>query len=253
MEMACNQNPTSVMWFFRDRGFDDKSINDMFTKCKRLEGAHRDRASENWDFLKSIGIQERKLPSIISKLVSYSIDTKLKEFVDFLVGLGLTRDGMIGRVLVKHPFIMGYNIDKRLRPTCEFLRSVGLSAADLQTVLLKFPEVVCRDVEKTLKPNFAYLRRCGFGDGQLVALVTGYPPILIKSIQNSLEPRMKFLVDVMGRQLDEVVDYPNFFQCGLKRTLESRHKFLRQRNIECSLSDMLSCNHKKFFMKYGSS
>ncbi|CAN0883715.1 Transcription termination factor MTERF6, chloroplastic/mitochondrial [Linum grandiflorum] len=111
----------------------------------------------------------------------------MKELVEFLVGLGLTRDGMIGRVIVKHPFIMGYNIEKRLRPTCEFLRSVGLSAADLQTVVLKFPEVVCRDVEKTLKPNYAYLRRCGFGDGQVVALVTGYPPILIKSVQNSLD------------------------------------------------------------------
>ncbi|CAN0883717.1 Transcription termination factor MTERF6, chloroplastic/mitochondrial [Linum grandiflorum] len=91
MEMACNQSPTSVMWFFRDRGFNEKSINDMFTKCKRLEGAHKDRASENWDFLKSIGIQERKLPSIITKcpkLLTLGLHERLVPMVECLATLG---------------------------------------------------------------------------------------------------------------------------------------------------------------------
>jgi mTERF domain-containing protein len=297
----------------------------MFRKCKCLQGTQGDRASGNWAYLKTIGIQERKLPSIISKcpkvltlglneklipmveclatlgskpreiasaitrfphilshsveeklcpllaffqalgvpekqlgkilllnprLISYSIDSKLTQIVDFLAALGLTKDGMIGKVLVKHPFIMGYSVDKRLRPTSEFLKSVGLTELDLQTVVMNFPEVLCRDVNKILKPNFAYLRRCGFNDRQIAALVTGYPPILIKSIRNSLEPRIKFLVEVMGRQIDEVVDYPNFFQHGLKKTLESRHKLLKQRKLDCSLSEMLGCNQKKFLMKY---
>ncbi|KAJ6938001.1 transcription termination factor MTERF6 [Populus alba x Populus x berolinensis] len=326
MEMVTAQNGnSSLLWFFRDRGFDDSTIHEMFRKCKRLQDTQRDRASENWAYLKTIGIQERKLPSIISKcpkiltlglneklipmveclatlgskpgevasaitkfphilshsveeklcpllaffqaigvpekqlgrilllnprLVSYSIDSKLKEIVDFLASLGLTKDGMIGKVLVKHPFITGYSVEKRLRPTSEFLKSVGLTELDLRTVVMNFPEVLCRDVNKILKPNFAYLRRCGFNDRQVAALVTGYPPILIKSVKNSLEPRIKFLVEVMGRQIDEVVDYPNFFQHGLKKTLESRHKLLKQRKLDCSLSDMLGCNQKKFLMKY---
>ncbi|KAK9044104.1 hypothetical protein V6N11_072424 [Hibiscus sabdariffa] len=326
MEVASNQNGGSIMWFFRDKGFDDKSINEMFRKCKRLQGVQKERASENWSYLKLIGIQERKLPSIVSRcpkilalglneklvpmveclatlgtkrcevasvitrfpqivahsveeklcpllaffqalgvpekqlgkmillnprLVSYSIESKLTDIVNFLATLGLTREGIIGKVLAKYPFIMGYSVDKRLRPTSEFLKLIGLSETDLQTVAMNFPEVLCRDVSKILKPNFAYLRRSGFGDRQIVAIVTGYPPILIKSIKNSLEPRIRFLVDVMGRQIDEVANYPDFFRHGLKKRIELRHRLLKENDVSCSLSEMLDCNQKKFLLKFG--
>lgn len=321
---ACSSS--SMMWFFKDRGFDEKNIQGMFRKCRRLEGVHQERASENWAYLKSIGIQERKLPYIVSKcpkilvlglnekivpmveclrtlgskpnevasaiakfphllshsveeklcpllaffqslgipekqlgkiillnprLISYSIETKLAEIVDFLASLGLNKDGMIGKILVRNPFIMGYSVDKRLRPTTQFLKSIGLTDRELQVVAVNFSELFSRDVSKVLEPNYAYLKKCGFNDRQIVALVVGFPPILIKSIQNSLEPKIKFLVDVMGRQIDEVTDYPSFFRHGLKREIESRYRFLRQRNLNCSLSDMLDCNKKKFFLKYG--
>ncbi|KAK2665768.1 hypothetical protein Ddye_004342 [Dipteronia dyeriana] len=326
MEISTSQNGSSIMWFFRDRGFDDKTINDMFKRCKRLQGVERERASENWAYLKSIGIQERKLPYVVSKcpkiltlglneklvpmvqclttlgtkprevasaiakfphilshsveeklcpllaffqalgvperqlgrmillnprLISYSIESKLTETVDFLSSLGLAREGMIGKVLVKHPFIMGYSVSNRLRPTAEFLKSIGLKELDLQMVAVKFPEVMCRDVNKILKPNFNFLKRSGFEDGQIAALVTSYPPILIKSIKNSLEPRIRFLVEVMGRQIDEVTDCPDFFQHGLKKSLELRHKLLKEKNISCSLREMLDCNAKKFRIKFG--
>ncbi|PPS10426.1 hypothetical protein GOBAR_AA10222 [Gossypium barbadense] len=158
---------------------------------------------------------------------------------------------MIGKVLAKYPFIMGYNVNKRLRPTTEFLKSVGLSKTDLQIVTMNFPEVLCRDVDKILRPNFAYLKRSGFEDRQIAALVTGYPPILIKSIKNSLEPRIKFLVEVMGRQIDEVANYPDFFRHGLKKRVELRHRLLKEKDVNCSLSEMLDCNQKKFLLKFG--
>ncbi|KAM1003379.1 hypothetical protein ACFX2C_003709 [Malus domestica] len=327
METSTTQNGgSSIMWFFRDKGFDDKSIQDMLKKCKRLENAQAERASENWAYLKSIGIQERKLPFVVSKcpkiltlalhekliptveclttlgtkprevasaiakfphilshsveeklcpllgffealgipqkqlgkmillnprLISYSIEAKLSEIVNFLANLGLSREGMIGKVLVKNPFIMGYSVDNRLRPTAEFLKSVGLTEQRLQTVVMNFPEVLCRDVDKILRPNFEFLKRSGFEDGQIAALVSGYPPILIKSIHNSLEPRIRYLVEVMGRRIDEVADYPDFFRHGLKKRVERRHKLLKQTTTDCSLSEMLDCNQKKFVTKFG--
>ncbi|KAI9107222.1 hypothetical protein K1719_021831 [Acacia pycnantha] len=326
MEISSTCNGGSMMWFFKDRGFDDKSIQGMFRKCKRLEVVHKERASENWAYLTSIGIQERKLPSIVSKcpkiltlglnekivpmveclktlgtkpkevasaiakfpqllshsveeklcpllaffqalgipekrlgkiillnprLISYSIETKLTEIVDFLASLGLNKDGMIGKILVRNPFIMGYSVDKRLRPTTQFLKLIGLTDLELQVVAVNFPEILSRDVNKVLEPNYAYLKKCGFQDRQIAALVVGFPPILIKSIQNSLEPKIRFLVDVMGRQIHEVVDYPGFFRHGLKREIELRNKFLTLRNLNCSLSEMLDCNKKKFFLRFG--
>ena len=185
------------------------------------------------------------------RIISYSVEPKLTQFVDFLTKLGLNEEGMIGKILVKNPFLMGYNVEKRLQPTTEFLKKIGLSKTDLQKVAVNYPEVLCRDVNKVLKPNFDYLRTYGFGDRQIAALVSGYPPVLIKSIKNSLEPKLKFLVQVMGKSIQDVVDYPDFFRHGLKKSLELRQKVLSQRNIDCSLNEMLYYNRKKFCLKYG--
>lgn len=117
---------------------------------------------------------------------------------------------------------------------------------------MHFPEVLCRDVEKILRPNFSFLQKSGFGDRQIASLVSGYPPVLIKSVRNSLEPRIRFLLEVMKRQIEEVVEYPDFFKHGLKKKLEVRQKLLKQREIiGCSLSEMLECNERKFRLKFG--
>lgn len=128
---------------------------------------------------------------------------------------------------------------------------MGLIEFDLQRMAVNFPKVLYRDVEKILRPNITFLKSCGFGDGQIAVLVTGYPPILIKSIRNSLEQGIKFLAEVMGRQIDEVVDYPNFFLHSLRKRLELRQRLLKQRNIDYNLSEMLECNKKKFLLKFG--
>ncbi|RDX89045.1 Transcription termination factor MTERF6, chloroplastic/mitochondrial, partial [Mucuna pruriens] len=322
---SSHNSSCSMMWFFKDRGFDDSSVQGMFRKCRRLESVHQERASENWEYLRSIGIQERKLPSIVSKcpkilaldlydkivpaveclrtlgtkphqvasaiakfphilsnsvedklcpllaffqtlgipenqigkmillnprLISYSIETKLAQIVDFLASLGLNKDGVIGKVIVKDPYIMGYSVDKRLRPTSQFLKSIGLSELDLQVLAMNFPAILSRDVNKVLAPNYAYLKKRGFQDRQIVALVVGFPLILVKSIQNSLEPKINFLVDVMGRQVDEVIDYPCFFRHGLKRRVEPRHPTCystpseREKNIAHNVKRICSDSHK---------
>ncbi|CAI9780496.1 unnamed protein product [Fraxinus pennsylvanica] len=146
---------------------------------------------------------------------------------------------------------MGYSVEKRLQPTLDFLKSLGLTETHLQNVALNFPEVLCRDANKILSPNVTYLRTHGFESRQIAALVAGYPLVLIKSTTNSLGPRIKFLEQVMGRRIDEAAEYPDFFKHGLKKRLELRQRLLKQKNLTCSLSEMLDCNQKKFLLKFG--
>ncbi|GFS37680.1 mitochondrial transcription termination factor family protein [Actinidia rufa] len=176
----------------------------MLKKCKRLEGVQRERACENWDYLKSIGIQERKLPSIVvkcPKILTLHLDEKLIPMVQCLATLG-TKPREVASAITKFPHILSHSVEEKLCPLLAFFQALevpekqlGLSELDLQKVAVNFPEVLCRDVNKILRPNYTYLKGCGFEGGQIVALVTGYPPILIKSISNSLEPRIKFLVE----------------------------------------------------------
>ncbi|CAL9774446.1 unnamed protein product [Musa acuminata subsp. burmannicoides] len=57
----------SIVEFFKEKGFDDESINRMMRRCNRLESTGRGRASESWDYLGSIGIQKRRLLYVVSK------------------------------------------------------------------------------------------------------------------------------------------------------------------------------------------
>lgn len=205
-------------------------------------------------FFQALGISEKQAGRLVllnPRLISYSIGTKFSEIVGFFVSMGLDQDGMVGKILTKNPFIMGYSVEGRLRPTMEFLKVIGLSDYDLRKVAIYFSEVLCRDVERNLRPNLAFLQKCGFSDGQIAKLVAGYPPILIKSVKNCLKPRVNFLVKVMGRDISEIVDYPEFFRHGLKKSLEARQKMLKEKSIICSLREMLGCSQKKFLLKYG--
>ncbi|KAL1569226.1 Transcription termination factor mterf6, chloroplastic/mitochondrial [Salvia divinorum] len=285
---------SGIMWFFKDRGFDDKSIHDMSKKCKQLNDVDRVRASETWDYLKSIGIPERKLPTVIGKcpkiltldlhdklvpmiqclatlgtkpkevasaitkfphILVHSLEEKLCPLLAFFEGLGAP-EKQLGKMILLNPRIISYSIESKLSQMVDFLAGLGLSKegmieSQLQRAAINFPEIICRDVDKTLRPNVMYLESRGFSPSQIAAVVGGYPPVLIKSASNSLGPRIKFLEQVMGRQINEVAEYPEFFRHGLKGKLESRQKLVTRKGIECSLSEMLECNHKKFLLKFG--
>ncbi|KAE8646817.1 hypothetical protein Csa_005087 [Cucumis sativus] len=150
-------------------------------------------------FFQALDIPEKLLGKMIllnPRLIRYSIVPKLTEIVDFHANFGLDKQGLIDKVLVKYPFLMGYSVDKTLRPTLKFFKSIGLKDVDLQAIAGGYPEVLCRDANKVLTPNFDFLKNCGFRDAQIVALVAGYPPILIKSIEHSIEPQINFLIEL---------------------------------------------------------
>lgn len=102
-----------------------------------------------------------------------------------------------------------------------------------------------------MRPNVDFLRRSGLSAGQVSKIISGFPPVLTKSIKNSLQPKISFLVEIMGRRIEELAEYPDFFHHGLKKRIEFRYKQLEQMNIQCSLAEMLSYSQKKFVIKFG--
>ncbi|ONK68765.1 uncharacterized protein A4U43_C05F15770 [Asparagus officinalis] len=227
---SSNTDKAHTVEFLKEKGFTKNRTQNVFRRFESIEESH---VRDNWNYLKSMGIQEKKLPHIVSKcprILTLSLDNKLlsklmptvhcletlgskprdvaaaiakfpstlvhsvedklwssvtalrqfSEILDFLEDCGLDQDGIIGRILVKHPFIIGYSFERRLSPTTGFLKSIGLSELDLK---------------KTI-----------------AVLVTEYPPVLIRSIKNCMEPRIRFLVGVMGRDISEIVEYPQYFR-----------------------------------------
>ncbi|KAJ4962575.1 hypothetical protein NE237_022514 [Protea cynaroides] len=127
MEISSSQNG-SIVGFFRERGFDDNTIHEMFKRCKRLEGVERVRASENWAYLESIGIQERKLPSVVSKcprILTLDLNEKLVPMVQCLATLG-TKQSEVTSAITKFPHLLCHSVEEKLCPLLAFFQALGV-------------------------------------------------------------------------------------------------------------------------------
>ncbi|URE20116.1 mTERF [Musa troglodytarum] len=125
--------------------------------------------------------------------------------------------------------------NQKLVPTVRCLAILGSKPGEV----VKFPHIFSHTLEEKLCPLLlAFFRMLGTSEKQLVST-------------NPWNPNIRFLVVDMGREVHEIVEYPEFFQHGIEKSLEFRHKLLKQKSIHCSLSEMLSCNQKKFIAKYG--
>lgn len=185
------------------------------------------------------------------RLLSYSIEHKIWPAVHFLQSIGLTKED-IKRLLVAYPSVLGYNIETRLRPHVKFLQSIGIKDDELCKVVTLHPSLMGRKVDKCFKPVVEHLHSIGFTRQQVTTIVSRHPPVLIKSIQNSLQPKIDFLVNVMGRSLHEVVEYPAFFGSNLRKRIEPRHRRLGDQAQSCTLMTMLDCSGSKFNQRFGS-
>lgn len=130
-----------IMWFFRDKGFDEKMIGEMLKKCKRLEGVGRESASENWEYLRSIGIQERKLPSVVSKcpkILTLSLREKLVPTVECLNALG-TKPREVASAVTRFPHLLSHSVEEKLCPLLAFFQSLGVPDKQLGKMILLNP------------------------------------------------------------------------------------------------------------------
>ncbi|KAL9820267.1 Transcription termination factor MTERF6, chloroplastic/mitochondrial [Arabidopsis thaliana] len=156
-------NTSSIMWFFRDKGFDDPSIDKMLRKCKQLEKAQSDVASENWDYLSNIvGIQERKLPYIVSRC----------------------------------PKILTLRLDERLIPMVECLSSLGRNPREVASAITKFPPILSHSVEEKLCPLLAFFQALGVPETQLGKMILFNPRLISYSIDTKLTVIVSFLASL---------------------------------------------------------
>lgn len=72
-------------------------------------------------------------------------------------------------MISKMPSILGYDIEKRIRPVVEYLDSIGLK--DPIKTIAKRPSLLGLDVEQNLKKIVEYLRENNYDVDQIVELL----------------------------------------------------------------------------------
>lgn len=95
-----------------------------------------------------------------------------------------------------------------------------------------------------------YLMEVGLSRKDIAVLVRRFSPLLGYSIDKVLRPKYEFLVNTMGKPVTDVVSYPRYFSYSLEKKIKPRFLVLKDRNIECSLKDMLDKNDEEFAVEF---
>lgn len=81
-------------------------------------------------------------------------------------------------------------------------------------------------------------------------MVYKFPPLLGYNVEPVLKPKLQFLVNSMGRQVYEVVEYPRYFSYSLEKRIIPRARVIERRQISCDLKSMLAKNDDEFAAEF---
>lgn len=95
-----------------------------------------------------------------------------------------------------------------------------------------------------------YLMKIGLSKKAVGFMLRRFSPLLGYSIEEVLRPKLEFLRDVMKKPVTELIDYPRYFSYSLEKKIKPRYYVLKERNLECSLKDMLSKNDEEFAAEF---
>jgi len=107
------------------------------------------------DYLRSLEVAEDVLGSIFRAfpaLLGRDPEGSMKEVVQFLEGIGVTN---IGRFITRLPPVLGYSVEKDLKPKWEYLNSVSQFASFEAG---RFPAYFSYPLERVIKSRYEYLR-----------------------------------------------------------------------------------------------
>lgn len=158
--------------FLKSKGYDEKVIQELFNKCKALHHADSKNAAANWDYLTTIGIQERKLPHVISKcpkILTLDHEERLVPTVQCLLTLG-SKPGDVGAAVVKFPNILCHSVDEKLCPLLAFFQSLGVSDKQIGKLLLFNPRLVSYSIETKFSKVVEFLASLGFDKGEHIGI-----------------------------------------------------------------------------------
>lgn len=118
---------------------------------------------------------------------------------------------------------------------------MGTNRINCQTTLL-----LVSSVERTLKPKIEFLKSLGFSDEEVESMVIRSPGLLTFSVENNLVPKFKFFVEEMNGDLEEIKKFPQYFSFSLEKKIKPRYRVLVGHGLKLPLSNMLRVSDGEF-------
>ncbi|XP_071728943.1 protein SEEDLING LETHAL 1, chloroplastic-like [Rutidosis leptorrhynchoides] len=169
------------------------------------------------------------LPSIISG-------------VTFLLREAHVRTHHLRHVIHRRPRLLTSDVKTRLRPTLYFLQgTIGIAEINKHTHLLS-----C-SVEDKFIPRIEYFHEnIGISYDDTMLIFRRFPSLFCYSIKENLEPKFNYFVMEMGRDLKELVEFPQYFSFSLENRIKPRHLRCVEKGVCLPLPAMLRSSEKRF-------
>ncbi|KAI8003837.1 hypothetical protein LOK49_LG08G00214 [Camellia lanceoleosa] len=195
------------------------------------------------------------------------VGTMIKPLVDYLVLLGLPKK-IIARMLEKRAYILGYDLEETVKPNVDCLISFGIRREALASIIAQYPQIIGLPLKAKLSTQqyFFNLKLKIDPDGfaqviermpQIFLVGRGIPvedvgkmvvncPQLVAVQVGLMKNSYYFFKSEMGRPVNELVEFPEYFTYSLESRIKPRYQKLKGKGIRCSLAWFLNCSDKRF-------
>ncbi|XP_028798576.1 transcription termination factor MTEF1, chloroplastic-like [Neltuma alba] len=198
-------------------------------------------------FLHSKGIQQNDLPKILGmcpKILTSSIKSELSPVFDFLSLDLKVPDHSFRKVINKCPRLLTSSVKDQLKPALFYLQRLGFK--NMSALAYQDSVLLVSNVERTLIPKLKFLENLGFSKEETKDMVLRCPALLTFSIDNNFQPKFEYFAEVMGRKLEELKEFPQYFAFSLENRIKPRHMEVVQSGINMPLSLMLKSTDDEF-------
>ncbi|GJN07825.1 hypothetical protein PR202_ga25690 [Eleusine coracana subsp. coracana] len=144
------------------------------------------------------------------------------------------------RVLRRRPRLLVSPVAARLRPTLYFLRALGVPELHRRADLLSF------SVEEKLLPRIEFLESLGLHPRAARSITRRFPALFGYGVDGNMRPKAEYLMGPMGRDAEELFDFPEYFSYALATRIAPRHEACAARGVRMPLPAMLRPGDAKF-------
>lgn len=195
-------------------------------------------------YLESLGVERSQWSRILVQfpaLLTYG-KAKIQEAVAFLHEAGLS-SADVGFVISRFPHVVSFNVEDKLIPTLEFLKSIGVK--DVASFLRRSPQVLGFSVEGNIKPTIRFLIELGYSEMEVITIINKFPPILSLAITSNIKPKWDYYAET-GWPKSNLVAFPQYFGYSLESRIKPRFEEVLRRGICLSPNRILCLSDKDF-------
>ncbi|KAG1675977.1 hypothetical protein FOA52_014221 [Chlamydomonas sp. UWO 241] len=185
-------------------------------------------------YLTQLGLTQRDIAASIvprcASLLSLDPQRQLAPVVALMAAeLGVNLQEQVVHLIAKCPVLLTLSVDQQLRPRVEYLRSLGLSNAEVSAVAVDVPSLLTSDPEPQVAPALRFLSlQCGLGRTGALRVAAACPSVFCLSAGN-LAAKWCFLSSQMGCGPTELSAYPPALGTSLLNETGPRFVFAAQK------------------------